>query len=100
MRNPEPRADTEEETLAPFRRKAVDFLGRVENCQGRVLVHCTSGCSRSVAAVLMHLMENHRVPLLRAHRHILKHRTVACPNEGFLSQLATMEVGPRCRCFT
>ena len=69
-----------------------DFLSHVESIGGRVVVHCISGVSRSVAVILMHLILAHYVPLLTAHRYIKSGRPFIDPNEGFKLQCAELEV--------
>ena len=72
--------------------RASDFMSRVERLNGRVLVHCIAGVSRSVTLVLMHLMRNHEVCLNQAYRHIKRCRPFVRPNEGFLFQACEFEV--------
>jgi protein-tyrosine phosphatase len=42
---------------------ACAFLNRVEVLDGRVLVHCIAGVSRSVSLLLAHFMLRHRISL-------------------------------------
>jgi Dual specificity phosphatase, catalytic domain len=39
--------------------QALSFIKHAETLEGRVLVHCVAGCSRSAAIVLLHLMAAH-----------------------------------------
>jgi protein-tyrosine phosphatase len=39
--------------------QALSFIKHAETLEGRVLVHCVAGCSRSAAVVLLHLMAAH-----------------------------------------
>ena len=69
-----------------------EFIDRVESINGRVLVHCIAGASRSVTAVLMHLVAQHRIPLRIAYDYIKSIRPQIAVNKGFLLQLAELEV--------
>ena len=71
---------------------ATTFLARVEKLNGRVLVHCIAGVSRSVCFVLMHLMRHHDICLNQAYKHIKDIRPFVCPNEGFMYEMAMFEV--------
>lgn len=70
----------------------VSFLSHVERVQGRVLLHCLAGVSRSVSVLLMHLMVRHRLPLQHAFRYVRSCRPQINPNEAFKLQLAKLEV--------
>lgn len=76
------------EMIAPVLR----FLGDVEDNQGRCLVHCVSGVSRSVTAVIIYLMHRHKMCLRHSFDYLKSCRPFICPNEGFKVQLARMEV--------
>ncbi|GMH50832.1 hypothetical protein TL16_g00879 [Triparma laevis f. inornata] len=72
--------------------KAAAFLAHVEKINGRCLVHCIAGVSRSVTLVMMHLMRNHEVCLNQCYKHIKSCRPFIRPNEGFLYQAAEFEL--------
>ena len=69
-----------------------NFLRKVEDCNGRVLVHCIAGVSRSVCVILMHLMSRYNVCLNQAYKHVKDVRPFIHPNEGFLYKMALFEV--------
>ncbi|KAL7382926.1 hypothetical protein ABVT39_001665 [Epinephelus coioides] len=58
---------------------------------GRVLVHCSTGRSRSSALTLAFLMEHRRWSLLHALRWLKERRACTAPNVNFLRQLLTYE---------
>ncbi|KAM8859129.1 serine/threonine/tyrosine-interacting-like protein 1 isoform 2-T3 [Spinachia spinachia] len=58
---------------------------------GRVLVHCSTGRSRSSAVTLAFLMEHRRWSLLHALRWLKERRACSAPNMNFLRQLLTYE---------
>ena len=85
-------SDASSANIIDVSESVVSFLGHVESVKGRVLVHCIAGVSRSVSAVLMHLMPRHRLSLHDAFRYVRSCRPQICPNDGFKLQLAKLEV--------
>lgn len=59
--------------------------------EGRVLVHCNAGVSRSVSIVTAYLMSRRQWTLKRTLEHIRISRPAAKPNEGFMKQLEMYE---------
>ncbi|XP_057591159.1 dual specificity protein phosphatase 13 isoform X1 [Hippopotamus amphibius kiboko] len=58
--------------------------------QGRVLVHCAMGVSRSATVVLAFLMICENMTLVEAIQTVQAHRNI-CPNSGFLRQLQVLD---------
>ncbi|XP_029771365.1 dual specificity protein phosphatase 13 isoform X2 [Suricata suricatta] len=58
--------------------------------QGRVLVHCAMGVSRSATVVLAFLMICENMTLVEAIQTVQAHRDI-CPNSGFLQQLQVLD---------
>nr|XP_014588873.1 dual specificity protein phosphatase 13 isoform X4 [Equus caballus] len=58
--------------------------------QGRVLVHCAMGVSRSATVVLAFLMIYENMTLVEAIQTVQAHRDI-CPNSGFLQQLQVLD---------
>eukprot|EP00339_Tiarina_fusa_P025138 CAMPEP_0116999304 /NCGR_PEP_ID=MMETSP0472-20121206/2058_1 /TAXON_ID=693140 ORGANISM="Tiarina fusus, Strain LIS" /NCGR_SAMPLE_ID=MMETSP0472 /ASSEMBLY_ACC=CAM_ASM_000603 /LENGTH=167 /DNA_ID=CAMNT_0004698687 /DNA_START=254 /DNA_END=754 /DNA_ORIENTATION=+ len=58
---------------------------------GRVLVHCAAGVSRSVTITCAYLMYKMKITFEVALGIILHYRKCACPNEGFREQLIRYE---------
>ncbi|XP_008059701.1 dual specificity protein phosphatase 13 isoform X2 [Carlito syrichta] len=58
--------------------------------QGRVLVHCAMGVSRSATLVLAFLMIYENMTLVEAIQMVQAHRNI-CPNSGFLRQLQVLD---------
>nr|XP_021529516.1 dual specificity protein phosphatase 13 isoform X3 [Aotus nancymaae] len=58
--------------------------------QGRVLVHCAMGVSRSATLVLAFLMIYENMTLVEAIQTVQAHRNI-CPNSGFLRQLQVLD---------
>jgi atypical dual specificity phosphatase len=78
--------------LLPHIKSVNTFINHVENIQGRVLVHCIAGVSRSVSLIIMYMISNYKICLLTAYNHIKSLRGFIHPNDGFKAQLAKFEV--------
>ncbi len=61
--------------------------------QGKVLVHCYQGKSRSVAIILAYLMRFHRMNIDEALSLVRDARPMACPNSGFMNMLRSLSQG-------
>ena len=86
-------ADSPEVNLLEHFEAIVAFLRRVEEVNGRALVHCVAGSSRSATAIIMHLMSSHDLYLADAYQTVRSVRPQTNPNSGFKYQLAELEVG-------
>jgi len=68
---------------------------RVE-AEGRVLVHCAVGKSRSPTIVMAYLMKHHNMSLKDAYNLVMQKRRLpglnVCPNNSFMRQLMAYEV--------
>jgi len=60
-----------------------DFLARVKNSGGRVLVHCMAGVSRSASIAIFSAMWFYQMTLHSAYEHVRACRPVIMPNPGF-----------------
>ena len=54
---------------------------------GKVLVHCYMGKSRSVTLVCCYLIKKNKIDYNKALELVQKHREIADPNDGFMKQL-------------
>ncbi|XP_054161091.1 dual specificity protein phosphatase 3-like [Oppia nitens] len=70
--------------------KAADFIHRgLQHSDGRVLVHCGEGISRSATLVLAYLMIKRRLTAQEAVGKVVRQRSIF-PNIGFLRQLCEL----------
>ncbi|XP_068389898.1 dual specificity protein phosphatase 21 [Eschrichtius robustus] len=68
-----------------------DHIHSVEMKQGRTLLHCAAGVSRSATLCLAYLMKYHSMPLLDAYMWTKSCRPIIRPNIGFWEQLIHYE---------
>jgi protein-tyrosine phosphatase len=87
-----PVKDEEDTQITDVLPLASKFISRVEAMNGRVLVHCISGVSRSTTIVIMYLMQKHGMPLRDAYDYVYSCRPWIGPNDGFKLQMADLEL--------
>ncbi|XP_022333110.2 dual specificity protein phosphatase 3-like [Crassostrea virginica] len=75
--------------LTPFFEKSANFIEQALNEEGKVMVHCKVGASRSATIVLAFLMIKRYMTVQEAVRMVRAKREIA-PNEGFLQQLCDL----------
>uniref|UniRef100_A0A4W3H459 Dual specificity protein phosphatase 8-like n=1 Tax=Callorhinchus milii TaxID=7868 RepID=A0A4W3H459_CALMI len=83
--------DSYRERLLPWILTAVQFIGTRVMLQGRVLVHCWAGVSRSPAIAIAYVMNTSGLPLDDAYRFVKDRRASISPNFNFLGQLVEFE---------
>ena len=83
--------DLPEEPLADHLPQCFRFIERAVEGDGRVLVHCNAGVSRSVAVVVAYLMPSRRLTYAQALAAVQRVRPTAKPNAGFVKQLQSYE---------
>lgn len=86
-----PVADTPTSHLCDFFDPIADHIHSVELKQGRTLLHCAAGVSRSAALCLAYLMKYHAMSLLDAHMWTKSCRPIIPANNGFWEQLIHYE---------
>ncbi|XP_024153446.1 dual specificity protein phosphatase 13 [Oryzias melastigma] len=86
-----PAEDSEHYDLSQYFKVAADFIQKgLQSKEGRVLVHCIMGVSRSATLVLAYLMLKERLTLRDALRHVVQKRAIY-PNRNFLSLLLKLD---------
>ncbi|XP_047206903.1 dual specificity protein phosphatase 13-like [Girardinichthys multiradiatus] len=86
-----PAEDSDHFDLSQYFKSAADFIHKgLKSKDGKVLVHCIMGVSRSATLVLAYLMLSHRFSLRDALRHVVKKRAIY-PNRNFLTLLLKLD---------
>ncbi|XP_023416611.1 dual specificity protein phosphatase 18 [Cavia porcellus] len=86
-----PVVDAPTTCLYDFFDSIADHIHSVEMKEGRTLLHCAAGVSRSAALCLAYLMKYHAMSLLDAHTWTKSCRPIIRPNSGFWEQLIHYE---------
>ncbi|XP_010597043.1 dual specificity protein phosphatase 18 [Loxodonta africana] len=86
-----PVADSPASRLCDFFDPIADHIHSVEMKQGRTLLHCAAGVSRSATLCLAYLMKYHAMSLRDAHTWTKLCRPIIRPNSGFWEQLIHYE---------
>ncbi|XP_003469408.1 dual specificity protein phosphatase 21 [Cavia porcellus] len=86
-----PVADTPTSYIYDFFDPIADHIHSVEMKQGRTLLHCAAGISRSPALCLAYLMKYRSMTLQDAHTWTKSCRPIIRPNNGFWEQLIHYE---------
>ncbi|XP_060083943.1 uncharacterized protein LOC132563208 [Ylistrum balloti] len=77
--------------MIPFFEEAFQFLDKVREANGCVLVHCLAGISRSPTLAIAYVMKHLNMSSDDAYRYVKDKRPTISPNFNFLGQLLEFE---------
>jgi hypothetical protein len=86
-----PASDSGSQNLKQYFQDAIAFIDGVREVNGRVLVHCQAGVSRSPTIVIAYLMARSQKTLADAFSYVKDRRTIVAPNLNFMGQLLEFE---------
>lgn len=86
-----PLRDTEDEAVSHYFETAAEFIDGAVKSNGKVLVHCHAGQSRSCCLVLAWMMLTGKVTLRSALMQLHNVRPQAAPNAGYMNALRDLE---------
>uniref|UniRef100_A0A8C3SS71 Dual specificity protein phosphatase n=1 Tax=Chelydra serpentina TaxID=8475 RepID=A0A8C3SS71_CHESE len=86
-----PVEDNHKADISSWFMEAIEYIDSVKDCNGRVLVHCQAGISRSATICLAYLMMKKRVKLEEAFEFVKQRRSIISPNFSFMGQLLQFE---------
>lgn len=72
--------------------QSVGIINAVRAKNGRILVHCNAGVSRSASICIAYLMQSHRMTFDDAYALVKSKRECIQPNHGFLKQLKELQI--------
>ena len=79
--------DIPTENIKQYFPSAIKFINDALNKNGKVLVHCTAGISRSASIIIAYLMTMGKLNLQSAVDYTRTLRPIIAPNPGFITQL-------------
>lgn len=82
-----PLLDIPQENLLIKLKECFEFIDSSRSSDGKVLVHCMAGISRSASVAIAYLMKQSGMTFDEALEEVKKYRPCANPNEGFKKQL-------------
>lgn len=86
-----PVEDSNNEDIAVWFNQAISFIERFRSENGKVLVHCHAGVSRSATICMAYLMATRKLRMEEAYEYVKKKRRVISPNFNFMGQLLSFE---------
>jgi len=87
-----PLKDENTQDISFFFEDTASFIDGAKFSNGRVLVNCIIGKSRSAAIVISYLMRDQRLSLKQAFLFLRERRPFILPNDGFMTQLMKYEL--------
>jgi hypothetical protein len=84
-------SDEVSENIDHFMIQAIADIERVKEQNGRILVHCHQGVSRSATLVIAYLMWLQGLDYKEAFRYVKDRRSIVNPNLGFMCHLMAFE---------
>jgi protein tyrosine phosphatase len=83
--------DTEEEDIEKYFEECGEYIDNVIRNNGKILVHCSYGISRSATIVIAYLMKYKGMRLNEAYKYVKDRRDIIEPNMGFKIKLDTYD---------
>ncbi|XP_032666703.1 dual specificity protein phosphatase MPK-4-like [Odontomachus brunneus] len=83
--------DMPREDLLTYFEDSYEFIDRAIESNGRVLVHCYFGMSRSATVVIAYIMKKHESSFTDVFHAVKAKRRFVAPNPGFVAQLRLYE---------
>ncbi|PIK49288.1 hypothetical protein BSL78_13853, partial [Apostichopus japonicus] len=86
-----PVKDNYGETILSWLDDAIQFIDKVKSANGKVIVHCLAGISRSPTVAIAYIMKRLNMTNETAYRFVKAKRPTISPNFNFLGQLIEYE---------
>ncbi len=83
--------DTIYDNIFPLLEESLSFIDKVKEKNGKVLVHCNMGISRSSTIVIAYLMKYYKLKYEDCYAWVRQWRSFANPNRAFVQQLKNFE---------
>lgn len=86
-----PVEDSGNEEISIWFNEAIDFIENTKSENGKVLVHCHAGISRSATICMAYIMATKRICMDEAYEYVKSKRRIVSPNFNFMGQLLSFE---------
>jgi len=86
-----PATDNAHQNLKQYFNDAFLFIEEAARMNGKVLIHCQAGVSRSATLVIAYLMKRTSLNMVDAHKLVKCKRNIVAPNFNFMGQLLEFE---------
>ncbi|XP_045188674.1 dual specificity protein phosphatase 1-like [Mercenaria mercenaria] len=83
--------DNDSANISSWFNEAIHFIDNARDNEGKVLVHCHAGVSRSATVCIAYIMYKNTMQLEEAFDHVRSKRGVISPNLNFMQQLKEFE---------
>uniref|UniRef100_A0A0K0FM98 Protein-tyrosine-phosphatase n=1 Tax=Strongyloides venezuelensis TaxID=75913 RepID=A0A0K0FM98_STRVS len=84
--------DKEVEKIEKYFDSVIEFIKETKDSNGKVLIYCSAGVSRSPTLAMVSLIALENVSLQEAYHHINTIRPIISPNTGFWRQMIDFEM--------
>lgn len=84
--------DTEKENIEKYFDECADFIKEAIDANGKILVHCSYGISRSASIVIAYLIKYEGKKFREAYDYLKEKREIIEPNRGFRTKLIVYEL--------
>ena len=86
-----PAIDTNSYNIREDFERAFRFIESARMSQGKIIVHCARGISRSATIIMAYLMFRHGMSMMNSYSYVKLLRPVVNPNQSFTDQLKFYE---------
>ncbi len=84
--------DASDEEIIKYFDECCDFIDEAIKNDGKILIHCICGVSRSTSIVIAYLIKRYAMAYTEAYRKVKKLRPIIEPNKGFKTQLMVYQL--------
>jgi dual specificity MAP kinase phosphatase len=84
-------SDSAHQNLTQYFQRAFEFIDAARKHNGKVMIHCQAGVSRSSTVVIAYIMKHSSLSMSSAFHFVKSKRTIIAPNFNFMGQLMDFE---------